>query len=325
VKTNMFGIMVAVALSGGLLGGLVGSWLAAGGPASAEEAPPSPHAVTAESFVLVDKQGKARATLSPSGKGEPRLEFLDKDQKPLAVFGLTDEGSPEMELHVKGGKANISLLFKDGNPRVLLGDKEGRVDAVLSATPGEARLVFYRKGKARASLDLNGLDLLDEAEHARASLRLRESGEPSFEMKDRDGHRLIMVAIQPLPKKEEPLLALYDRKEALRAGLSLDEGGRPSLILRDRPLLSLVDKAGEDGLFLSLEKEERPSLLLTSKKGKHSAFLGLRESKEMALDLMDNKNKHRASLLLSPDGQPALTLRNEEEKVIWSAPPSTDR
>jgi hypothetical protein len=318
VSKIRYGLLAMLAGVSGLAGGMVGDRVFRIDPVRAQEATQT---VAAETFVLVGKDGKPRARLGQSSKGESRLEFLDNDGKVLAGFGVSEDGWPEFRLGAKEGKAAITLLYKDGNPRLLLSDKSGKMDTVLAAAPDKGHLVLYKEGKARAMLALDGLDLADQAGQRRAKLFTGDNGEPILDFRDKEGRRLLSLAVQPLPKKEEPLFALYDKKDNVRVGLSLDEGDRPSLILRDGGLLSLIDKSGDDGVFISLENENRPSLLLSSKKGKHSAFLGLRESKELALDLLDEKNKHRASLLLNPDGEPALKLRDKDEKIVWSIPP----
>ncbi len=273
-------------------------------------------------FRLNAKDGSPRARLALLGKGEPRLDFtMEQDGRSVASLGLSPDGWPDFRLSGKDGNARTSIMFVDGNPRLLLEDAKGQANAMLAAIPDKASVVLYKEGKARASLALNGLDLASAEGKPRARLEVLETGEPRLSLRDKEGRRLVSLSVEPLPKKEEPLLAMYDSKEVLRAGLNLDEAGRPNLILRDRPLLSLIDKTGEDGIFMSVEQDFRPSVLLSSKKGKHSAFLGLRENKEMALDLLDEKQKHRASLFLDPEGTPSLMLRDKDDKIVWTAPP----
>lgn len=265
------------------------------------------------------KDGSPRIRLALLSNGEPRLDFtMEQDGKSVASFGLSPDGWPNLRLSGKEGKAATSLTFLDGNPRILLEDVKGRANTVLAAASDKAGLALYKEGKARTSVAWGGFGLISAEGKSRARLELLEGGEPRLTLKDKEGHRMVSLSVEPLPKKEEPLLALFDEKDMLRAGLNLDETGRPNLILRDRPLLSLIDKTGEDGIYLSIERENRPSLLLSSKKGKHSAFLGLRENNEMALEFLDERNKQRASLFLDPEGEPSMHLRDKTGKVVWS-------
>jgi hypothetical protein len=268
---------------------------------------------------LKGKDGSPRVRLARLGKGDARLDFtMEKDGRSVASVGLSPDGWADLRLNGREGSAATSIVFVDGNPRILLEDKKGQTNAVLATAPEKASLILYRDGKPRAGLGLDGLDLINAEGKPRARLEILETGEPRLAMKDKDGRRLLSLSVEPLPKKEAPLLAMYDGKDVLRAGLNLDEAGRPNLILRERPLLSLIDKTGDDGIFLSIERENRPSLLLSSKKGKHSAFLGLRDNNEMALDLLDESNKQRASVSLDPEGEPSMRLRDKVGKVIWS-------
>jgi hypothetical protein len=271
------------------------------------------------------KDGSPRVRLAVQEKGEPRLDFtMEKDGRSLASLHLSSDGWPELQLKGKEGSAGAAIEFINGNPRVVLEDKKAQSTAVLATVSEKANLVLYRDGKPRAGLSLDGLDLIDAGGHPRARLAILETGEPRLALKDKNGHRLVSLSVEALPKKEEPLLAMYDAKDALRAGLSLDESGRPNLILRDHPLLSLIDKNGEDGIYLSLERQNHPSLLLSSNKGKHNAFLGVRDDNELALDLLDGANKRRAGVSLSPDGEPSIRLWNKRGKTIWSVPNSEE-
>jgi hypothetical protein len=269
------------------------------------------------------KDGSPRVRLAVKEKDEPRLDFtMEKDSRSLASLRLSPDGWPELQLKGKDGSGGAAVEFVNGNPRVVLEDKKAQSTAVLATVPEKANLVLYRDGKPRAGLSFDGLDLIDAESHPRARLAILETGEPRLALKDKNGHRLVSLSVEALPKKEEPILAMYDAKDALRAGLSLDESGRPNLILRDRPLLSLINKTGEDGIYLSVEKENHPNLLLSSKKGKQSAFLGVRDDDELALDLLDRANKRRAGVSLNQDDEPSIGLWNKRGKIIWSVPNS---
>lgn len=263
--------------------------------------------------------GNPRVRLAVLGNGAPRLDFtMEQDGRSLASLGLSPDGWPDLRLSGKDGSGRGSVMFVDGSPRLFLEDKEGKSNALLASASEKSSLVLYKDGKPRAGLGLNGLDLLNAEGQHRAKLEIMESGEPRLSLKDKDDRRVVSLSVEALPNKEVPLLAMYDEKDLLRVGLNLDESGRPNLILRERPLLSLIDRTGEDGIFLSLERENRPSLLLSSKQGKQSAFLGLRTNNEMALDFLDEAHKPRASLFLDAGGAPWLHLRDHTGKVVSS-------
>jgi hypothetical protein len=271
---------------------------------------------------LNNRQGQPRIRLGLREAGVPYLDLLGDDPKmPAASLALTEAGTPELEFRDLNGAGSASLFFVDHNPRLSLREKEEKVDLALEAIADEPLLRIYNQKKLRLSLSPDQLLFSDQEGTSRLSLRVHQAGEPSISLKDKGGNRLASLSIQPLPKKEEPLLAMYDKKERIRAGLSLDEDGAPNLILRDKPLLSIVDKEGENGIYLSVEGEDRPNLYLSARQGERSAFLGLRKRGEMALDLMSEKEFPRASLFLNAVGEPALQLRDKDEKLRWSTPP----
>jgi hypothetical protein len=273
-------------------------------------------------FQLNAKGGLPRVRLAVEEKGAPRLTLTaDSGGRPAAVLGLTDKGIPELSFWDFEGKGTASLFFVDEDPRLFLGSRDEKVNLVMSATSDKQALSLYSEGKLRASLSPNTFQMSDQEGTQRMSLRLNDQGKPGFRMKDKDGHPLISLSIQDLPHEEEPLLALYDKKDILRVGLSLDGSGRPSFILRDKPLLSLVDKVGDQGIYLSLEGEnDRPSVYLSTHKGLRGAFLGMREKGELALDLIGENDQRRAGFKMDTKGETTINIRNKEGKVIWSAP-----
>jgi hypothetical protein len=262
-----------------------------------------------------------RVRLAVGEKGAPRLTLsADTEGRPAAVLGLTDKGIPELQFSDLAGKGTASLFFVDQDPRFFLGSKDEKANVVMGATSEKQALSLYSEGKLRASLSPNTFQMSDQEGTQRMSLLLNDKGKPGLRMKDKDGHPLISLTIQDLPHAEEPLLAMYDNKDLLRAGLSLDESGRPSFILRDKPLLSLVDKVGDQGIYLSLEGEDRPSVYLSTHKGLRGAFLGVREKGRLALDLIGGNDQRRASFEMDTEGESTINVRDKEGKILWSAP-----
>lgn len=97
--------MVAVALTAGVLGGLASGHLAGTSPLSAEQATPAAKVLSAESFFIVDQQGKVRAALSLSpDNGHPTLVFLDKQGKARLRVVLLSEGHPAVYVDGKEGQ-----------------------------------------------------------------------------------------------------------------------------------------------------------------------------------------------------------------------------
>ncbi len=68
-------LYVTLALVGGLVGGIAGSRLH--GPGAAVAAETYPKTIAAQEFKLVDRNGKARASLHSEPGGDPSFEFYD--------------------------------------------------------------------------------------------------------------------------------------------------------------------------------------------------------------------------------------------------------
>lgn len=97
--------LLVAALSAGLLGGLLATYLQPSAPAMAEKAAPAAKVVSAESFFIVDQQGKVRAALSLSpDNGHPTLVFLDKQGKTRLRVVLLSEGHPAVYVDGKEGQ-----------------------------------------------------------------------------------------------------------------------------------------------------------------------------------------------------------------------------
>lgn len=97
--------LLVAALGAGVLGGLFATHLPSLPPASAERPAPTAKVVSAESFFIVDQQGKVRAALSLSpDNGHPTLVFLDKQGKARLRVVLLSEGHPAVYVDGKEGE-----------------------------------------------------------------------------------------------------------------------------------------------------------------------------------------------------------------------------
>lgn len=99
------GLMVVLALLGGLVGGLVSSQLFVGRPVFAETALQNEQVVVAREFRLVDRQGKTRAALKFSPSSGPSLAMIDESGKARAALGLLGDGTPFLGMLDKNGQS----------------------------------------------------------------------------------------------------------------------------------------------------------------------------------------------------------------------------
>src|SRR5262245_31109035 len=94
MSRQQHGLTVALALTSGLLGGVVSSQFLVGTPVFAQKAPRERQVIRAEKFEVVDKDGKVRGELGLRHDGVPILRLYDEDGSPRVGFSPKgDEGS----------------------------------------------------------------------------------------------------------------------------------------------------------------------------------------------------------------------------------------
>ncbi|HYA02743.1 MAG TPA: hypothetical protein VEI04_06480 [Syntrophobacteria bacterium] len=128
MSAKRYGLLVALGLTAGLLGGGLSSRVLFGQPSVAQQPTKPSRILTAEEFQLVDEKGTVRAALSMS-MGGPGIVLFDKAGKFRAVLGLaTGEDSPVLSLGDAEGRHRATLALRvNGEPYFALLDKEGKV------------------------------------------------------------------------------------------------------------------------------------------------------------------------------------------------------
>jgi hypothetical protein len=108
--------------------------------------------LTTEKVVLVDADGKTRATLRMS-EGEPGFILYDNDENVCAILRVSDEG-PALHLVHSKTKAGLELKVSDSGPDVSLFDASGKERLRLGVTT-------YASGTPYLGmLDPNGMQTL---------------------------------------------------------------------------------------------------------------------------------------------------------------------
>jgi hypothetical protein len=131
-----------------------------GGQAALAKDNPAPQReVRANSFLLVDKDGKPRADLGLLTDGNPALTFYDKERKPRAILGVANDGSPVLFFIDKNGKRRAGLTTSAaGSPDLKLSDKDGKPRAILGVSvEGEPSLILSDENRALAWFGHAGL------------------------------------------------------------------------------------------------------------------------------------------------------------------------
>ena len=149
----------------------------------------------------------------------------------------------EFRLVDRSGKLRAALGMANGEPGLVLYDKDGKARASLElGKNGEPALTLYDKdGKARADLHLDErgafLNLVEENGKSLATLGVGKSPEygevlPLLALTDHSGTMRALVQVE----KERPSLLLFDRDGKRRAGLGVYEDG---------PKIRLTDEDGQ--------------------------------------------------------------------------------
>ena len=141
MSRSQFGILVAVAVVSGFLGGGASYLLLRGTPAAAQTGTvqaQTPGAVQdevkAKSFRLVDDAGKTRAWLNCFTDSPATLGFYDAAGKPRATLGYNRNGEPCVVLADEDGMARTSWFVVAGETKLIMGDAEGRTRVLMGYT-----------------------------------------------------------------------------------------------------------------------------------------------------------------------------------------------
>lgn len=97
---------------------------------------PRRHAIASPGFVVVDRQGRARAELFLRDDGSPMLRLNDPGERARMSMYLRDDGSGVLRIADASGVNRAELLVnKDGLPEFSLGAADGR--AIVTIGTGE--------------------------------------------------------------------------------------------------------------------------------------------------------------------------------------------
>jgi hypothetical protein len=111
-----------------------------------------PSTITATKFVLVDSQGRQRATLDMY-KGSPILGLFDANGNMRVVLSALPEG-PGLALSDAKGNTRAEMDAFSDSPELALSDAKGNTRVMLSALPEGPGLALYdAKGNTRAGMD----------------------------------------------------------------------------------------------------------------------------------------------------------------------------
>ena len=156
--------------------------------------------VRANSFVLVDENGKGRAILYAL-QDYTDLLIWGVNGKSYARLSVSKDG-PKLALSDENGKDRATLLVSKDGPWLALSDEKGQTRAGLDVTKDGPKMALYNEsGKSCAALNLF-------------------EDEPRLTLGDENGKIRVWLSLV----KGCPVLNLYDQNGKRRTGLSAAPG-----------------------------------------------------------------------------------------------------
>ena len=157
--------------------------------------PAGPKTVEAETFIVRDRAGRARAAMSIGLDDKPGIALADARGKIRLWLTVATDGAPEMKFYDIDEVVRASLsLDASGMPHLTLADKRGNARArlELGAEAAPSLALYDRADKVRASLAVDAADfavmgITDNEGRARATMGVRAFGLPVFALTGRDG------------------------------------------------------------------------------------------------------------------------------------------
>jgi hypothetical protein len=236
--------MLVAAVIGGLVGGAVANRLALGTAVVCAQPPAAPEKVLrAETFEVLDKDGKVRATLTAQDDKGPTLRLLDTDGEDRVILSLNPTEEALLAFRDKGQKARLSLTLLKEGPRVDLWDPDGKNIriALRTAADGAPLLELYDPHMRRRAVfgldagDQPGLSLEDTAGKARLTLGLEHEGLAVLRFLNQE--QVARIGLSLGAGQGPASLSFHDLGGKIRALLALGpEGG---------PVLTFLDEAGQ--------------------------------------------------------------------------------
>lgn len=225
--------------------------------------------LTAQRFVLCNENGTYRGMIS-TNKENMSLSLFDSDGSAIARFAVSDGGRPEVSVLNKVGDPMVRIFEQDGKVKLQIEEENPKTESsqlAESTSENVAYPLVANSGKSRPgtavraaaySRSLADTDAESESEQSKSK---KEDAEFSFDpnMQPSTGFTEIrtrrLTLIDDLDNTRALLstgkgstdLSLFDGKGIARARFSLLADGHPEITLRDdlgRPLIRIAERRG---------------------------------------------------------------------------------
>jgi hypothetical protein len=172
MNRGTYSLIVLLALTAGLMGGVISSRLTMSQPvfAKSQEAPHK--VVEAQAYRVVDKNGRVRAEMSAMGLPWDGLVMFDENGRTRLSLGVNPQTGPELKLYCKEGTAACASLY----------EVFGGVILSLRSSRDSSRALLGVLPKRGISLNLE-----DGEGNIRVVLELSEEGGPHLSLIDKEG------------------------------------------------------------------------------------------------------------------------------------------
>ena len=136
-------LYAVLALVGGVFGGAAGNYLWSGAAAIAAQEPA--RIIAAQQLQLVDRAGKAHASLYLNGSGQPSFDLYDTNGKTRTGLGIDPDGNWGFKLlDTKGTLRITATINAEDIATFRLFDSQARMRALFGVdNSGEPALDFY--------------------------------------------------------------------------------------------------------------------------------------------------------------------------------------
>jgi len=209
INRKQFGILIALALGAGFVGGVVGSFSFSGEIVFAEKSNPIQKLIQAERIEIVDSKGESKIQLYTLKNGSPVLkvsdgskgsvEIVSNPDFPSAIYltddnelgngiviGVNKNGNQALDF-TRNGKERFKVIVKSETTAVSLLDKDENLRSFWGETSDRGPfLYFYDVNGESFNLERSGLKFHDRDNKTKFFLGLHsESKEPTILLWDR--------------------------------------------------------------------------------------------------------------------------------------------
>lgn len=267
--------------------------------------------ISAEKFVLTDKNGKERAVFEAGDDDSVSLYFLDRMGRKRIKIGMEHEIFTGLEVLDVNNKKRVELGATAKSSGFVLYDKSSKIklQSNLDDKDYPSISIYDDKNMIRGSFgynnDLPGLALFDENEKNCGGLVVDKNGHGSLILNDGSTENGL---IGYLSKDGSP-------------GLKFIDGGKEKILLgsahNGAAGIFMFDARSKEKIQLSIEKGEWGGLAINGNNDGDRVEMGAWPNSSMGLSIRAN-DVQRAELYIGNDDSTQFNLTNKSKKYKFN-------